>query len=271
VTGGWDTALWRVHTGASTSALRVFRAEQADTFRREARAMRAAAQAGIPVPTIQAEGICAGRPALLLSWCAGLPLLDSVRARPWRIWQLGRMMGRMHARIHTVHVPESAALPAWVPRAEDGDAALHTRLRVLTSESAPVLLHLDYHPLNIMADAIRITGVLDWANVAVGDPRVDIARSVAILRLAPTPPSSTPAALTSGLRRVLEAAWRSAYQAVAGPLTDMAPFYAWAGAMMERDLAAKIGRPGIWLQPSDLPGIHRWTQRWATLASPRRP
>jgi aminoglycoside phosphotransferase (APT) family kinase protein len=270
VTGGWDTDLWRVQTGASTSALRVFRAEQADTFRREARAMRAAAQAGIPVPTIQAEGICAGRPALLLSWCAGLPLLDAVRASPWRVWRQGRMMGRMQARIHSVHVPESAALSAWAARAEDADAALHTRLRTLTAESDAVLLHLDYHPLNIMIDGTRITGVLDWANVAVGDPRVDVARTVAILRLAPTPPSSMPAAVTVALRRVLEAAWRSGYQAVAGPYEQMAPFYAWAGAMMERDLAAKIGRPGIWLQKSDLAGIHRWTQRWSTLAAHRR-
>ena len=68
-------------------------------------------------------------------------------------------------------------------------------------------------------------------------------------------------------RRVLEAAWRNGYQAVAGRFGDMAPFYAWAGAMMERDLAAKIGRPGIWLQPSDLSHIHRWTAHWATLAS----
>ena len=270
MTGGWDTALWRVQTGASTSALRVFRAEQADTFRREARAMRAAAQAGIPVPTIQAEGICAGRPALLLSWCAGLPLLNAVRARPWRIWQLGLMMGRMHARIHAVHVPESAALPAWVPRVEDGDATLHTRLRSLTAGSAAVLLHLDYHPLNIMSDATRITGVLDWANVAVGDPRVDVARTVTILRLVPTPPGSMPTAVTLGLRRVLEVAWRRGYVAITGPSQDMAAFYAWAGAMMERDLAAKIGRPGIWLQKGDLAGIHRWTQRWSTLASHRR-
>jgi aminoglycoside phosphotransferase (APT) family kinase protein len=247
--------------------LRVFRAEQADTFRREARAMRAAAQAGIPVPTIQAEAICAGRPALLLSWCAGLPLLNAVRARPWRIWQLGLMMGRMHARIHAVHVPESAALRAWAPRAEDAGAALQARLRALTFESGSVLLHLDYHPLNIMTDGNRVTGVLDWANVAVGDPRVDIARTVAILRLAPTPPDSIPPIVTLGLRRLLEAAWRSGYQTVAGPFTDMAPFYAWAGAMMERDLAAKIGRPGIWLQPSDLSHIHRWTAHWATLAS----
>jgi aminoglycoside phosphotransferase (APT) family kinase protein len=175
----------------------------------------------------------------------------------------------MHARIHAVHVPGSAALPVWAPRAEDADAALHTRLQELTESSAAVLLHLDFHPLNIMTDSTRITGVLDWANVAVGDARVDVARTVTILRLVPTPPGPM-RSLTFGLRWVLEAAWRSGYQAVTGPFSDMAPFYAWAGAMMERDLATKIGRPGIWLKSSDLAGIHRWTQRWSTLASHRR-
>jgi aminoglycoside phosphotransferase (APT) family kinase protein len=133
-----------------------------------------------------------------------------------------------------------------------------------------VLLHLDYHPLNVMSDGRRITGVLDWANVAVGDPRVDVARTVALLRLAPLPPGSPPAALVLGARRVLEAGWRNGYQAVAGRFGQMAPFYAWAGAMMERDLAAKLGRPGVWLQPSDLSSIRRWTARWASLASRER-
>jgi hypothetical protein len=65
-----------VTVGGTTSALRVFQPEQADVFRREARAMRVAAEAGIAVPTIHAERICGGRPALLLSWCAGQPLLN---------------------------------------------------------------------------------------------------------------------------------------------------------------------------------------------------
>jgi hypothetical protein len=34
---------------------------------------------------------------------------------------------------------------------------------------------------------------------------------------------------------------------------------AWAGAWMERDLRAKLGRPGVWLQETDLARIHRWT------------
>ena len=106
-----------------------------------------------------------------------------------------------------------------------------------------------------------ITCVLDWANAAVGDPRADLARTVTVLRLAPAPPG-TPATLLMALRRVLELAWRTGYQVSAGSFRDMAPFYAWAGAMMEADLRPKLGRPGVWLEPSDLDRIHRWTNRW---------
>jgi hypothetical protein len=35
----------------------------------------------------------------------------------------------------------------------------------------------------------------------------------------------------------------------------MAPFYAWAGATMQRDLSAKRS-------PADLARIRRWTERW---------
>ena len=39
----------------------------------------------------------------------------------------------------------------------------------------------------------------------------------------------------------------------------MNPFYVWAGEWMERDLRPKLGREGVWLKPSDLARIRRWT------------
>src|SRR5215207_510714 len=90
VAGGSDTAIWRVAHGQQLYALRVFRAEQAATCRREIAAMRAALDAGLPVPTIHASGSWHDRPALLLSWCAGEPLLRALQRRPERLWSLGR-------------------------------------------------------------------------------------------------------------------------------------------------------------------------------------
>jgi aminoglycoside phosphotransferase (APT) family kinase protein len=153
-------------------------------------------------------------------------------------------MGRVHARIHATAVTD--ALTQGLPRIDVGDGPQS-------------VLHMDYHPLNVMTDDRTITGVLDWANVAVGDPGLDLARTVTILRLAPTPPG-TPTLLQM-LRMVLEVAWRNGYRQgqPTDPFMDMNPYYAWAGEWMERDLRPKLGRPGVWLQETDLARIHRWT------------
>ncbi len=262
IVGGWDTQIWRVDTADNAYALRVFRAEQLTNCQREAAVMRSLSDAGLPVPKVHAKGVSGGRPALLLSWCPGLPLLADVRARPWRIWSLGLALGRMHARIHALPVPAAIAevVPAWNPRREDLSADLLARL---DSQASSSVLHLDYHPLNVMVDGRHVTGVLDWANVAVGDRRADLARTVTLLRLPPLPPG-TPAVVQLVMRPILEAAWRRGYRQlqIADPFVDMAPFYAWAGAMMERDLRPKLGRPGVWLQESDLARIRRWTLAW---------
>jgi aminoglycoside phosphotransferase (APT) family kinase protein len=246
VSGGWDTALWRVDAADGRRyALRVFRPEQARTCRREALVMRGLSDVGVPVPEVYAEGVSRNRPALLMQWCEGRPILQDIAARPWRAWRLGVAMGRVHARIHAVSVAD--ALTDELPRINVGNGP-------------PSVLHMDYHPLNVMTDGRSITGVLDWANVAIGDRRLDLARSVTILRLAPTPPG-TPVLLLRTLRGILESAWRSGYCQARqmNPFVDMDPLYAWAGEWMERDLRPKLGRPGVWLQESDLSRIHDWT------------
>jgi aminoglycoside phosphotransferase (APT) family kinase protein len=263
VSGGWDTALWRVDTQDRAYALRVFRPEQAETCRREALVMRTLSGMGLPVPGVYAEGVGEGRPALLLSWCRGQTVLQELQQHPWRIWHLGVAMGRTQNRIHGAPLSEALrrALPAWSPRADEAPQALGALLRAAPAGSI-ALLHLDYHPLNVMSDGRRLTGVLDWANVAIGDRRADLARTITILRLAPLPPG-TPAVFR-WLTTILELAWRTGYRdgERVDPFGHLGPFYAWAGAMMERDLRPKLGRPGVWLQQSDLARINRWTSQW---------
>lgn len=48
------------------------------------------------------------------------------------------------------------------------------------------VLHLDLHPFNVLVgDGGQVTGVLDWANAAAGDPDLDRARTWSILALDP--------------------------------------------------------------------------------------
>ena len=67
VTGGADTALWRVEYDSTTNALRVFRREQVLTYQRELAAMELARNARLPVPEVHATAFWEDRPALLLS------------------------------------------------------------------------------------------------------------------------------------------------------------------------------------------------------------
>jgi aminoglycoside phosphotransferase (APT) family kinase protein len=247
VAGGWDTALWRVDVGPRSFALRVFRPQQAKICEREALVMRALRDAGLPIPAVETQGVGEGRPALLLEWRSGRTVLHEIAHQPWRAWTMGYAMGRMHARIHAYTPPQHLvdALP---------------RVEVASGSARTSILHLDFHPLNLLTDGQQVTAVLDWANAAIGDPRADLARCVALLRLAPTPPG-TFGGPQLVMRRILELAWRRGYtkDQATDPFVDMDPFYVWAGEWMEADLRPKLGRPGIWLRETDLLRIRQWT------------
>jgi aminoglycoside phosphotransferase (APT) family kinase protein len=255
VGGGADTAIWRVAHEGRKYALRVFRAEQAGTAQRELAAMRAALAGGLAVPTVHAAGSWQDRPALLLGWCDGEPLLGRLQRQPWQIWRLGVAFGRAQAAIHAIAPAPDSALPPdeWIGWAGAEQGALRERLRTVAGP-ARQLLHLDYHPLNVMTDGRDITAVLDWANARVGDPRADAARSYSILAIDPHWPRQPQIAI---FRQVLARAWRRGYEPVGGALGEMALFYAWAGAVMLRDLGPRAARDGVSLER-----VRRWTDGW---------
>jgi aminoglycoside phosphotransferase (APT) family kinase protein len=259
LSGGFDTAIWRVIWQGTPYALRVFRPEQAVTYQREIRAMQLASEHGIQVPVIIRNGMWQDRPVLLLSWVEGQTLAAQLRAHPHRIWKLGSAFGRMQAAIHRIPAPADMDATSWIEWAGD-EPELKARLYDLPSRRT-TLLHLDYHPLNVMADGGEISGVLDWANARAGDPRADFARTYSILRVEPYSTPGDPMWLAIA-RRVLERAWRSGYVQAGGRLDEMALFYAWAGASMIRDLSPRIGKPGFWMQDHHLDGVRAWRDTW---------
>lgn len=273
VAGGADTALWRVEHGGERSALRVFRPEQAATARKEVAVMRAAGERGLAVPAVRAAGCWRDRPALLLSWLPGQTVAAALQARPWAAMPLGLAFGRAQAAIHAVAAPAplDREPDGWIALAGPGTSDLQARLRAWPHR-ADALLHLDYHPLNALAAGARITGVLDWANARAGDPRADLARTLTILRLEGSRHARA-TGLGTGRRltvwlvlRAFKRGWRRGYRAAAGPLAGMAPFYAWAGAMMARDLAPRRGRPGQGLTDDHFARLARWTAAWTRRA-----
>lgn len=257
VQGGSDTALWRVTHGLHTSALRVFRAEQAAVAQRELEALEVAAAAHIPVPALRAAGTWRDRPALLLEWSPGQPLFQALQQQPWRVVALGRAFGRTQAQIHQIPQRQHwRHLQAnWIDWAGQNDPPLRAALE---RRSGPTtLLHLDYHPLNVLMGRAGVTAVLDWANCRIGDPRADVARTFTILTLMPFAAGRQPLALTLA-RRLLAWSWRRGYEELAGRLADMDWFYVWAGMVMVRDLAPRVGSPQAWWGQRDLARIQAW-------------
>jgi aminoglycoside phosphotransferase (APT) family kinase protein len=259
VHGGADTAIWRVRRGDRLYALRVFRPEQAPACEGEVLAMRYAAANHIPVPEVIEKGMWENRPVLLISWLPGTTLFEELRKHLHRTWTLGKAFGRTHAAIHTIIAPPDVESTSWIEWAGEDQSELKARLHELKSRQSR-LIHLDYHPLNVMVDGSRISGVLDWTNVHAGDPRADFARTEAILRIAPWG-LNLPIRIRF-LRWALERAWHAGYIEAAGKLEDMALFRAWAGASMVDEYARRVGNPNFGLEDHHLDPVRNWRDTW---------
>ncbi|GAA2130375.1 phosphotransferase [Streptomyces synnematoformans] len=168
----------------------------------EARLTAYLAGTGFPVPHVYD----AHDTDQVLERLDGPTMLSALRRRPWRVTAYGRMLARLHDRLHAVPAPEF--LPPS-PGSGSGDR----------------VLHLDLHPDNVILTA-RGPYAIDWRNAAAGDPACDVAMTVCILRGVELGP---PEAL--GVRLLLRALLRTTG-------TDAAPGYAHA-------LPARLANPHL--------------------------
>jgi aminoglycoside phosphotransferase (APT) family kinase protein len=265
VTCGWDAAIWRVEVSESghTYALRVFPVAEALLCDREARAMWAAATAA-PVPRIHELGVWRARPALLMDWAPGRTIAELLRAEPATARRVGVAFGRTQAALHRASVPEEWRDAGWIALAGPEESLLQARVRAVARRT-DALLHLDYHPLNVLIDGDEVSGVIDWSNARAGDPRADLARTCGILRLM-AGGAGEPTELVAVTLRAFEVGWWLGYGRWQ---PDMPLFLAWAGALMQRDLAPKLGQPGVWLTEDHLKRINQWTDAWKRRAGLR--
>jgi len=67
-------------------------------------------------------------------------------------------------------------------------------------ERRPVVCHCDFQPFNVLSENGRVSAVIDWANVAIGDAELDVASTVATLS---TVPLDVPAPLRRIFQRLL--------------------------------------------------------------------
>lgn len=259
ITSGWDNLTWRFATpDGRVHALRL--ARNGGEGRRHAAAAEAAAMewgraAGLPVPAIEARGEFEARPFFVVEWADGSDLATLVKQRPWNVTRVGRAMGRLHARLHAIAPP--AGLRAWDATAIER-AAEHEGLRaaVLARARFDTFCHLDFHPLNLLGRGARVTAILDWANAARSDRRIDLACTNATLLYAPLPPGEPRRAIQVA-RTLLAWGWRRGYRDEAGyfPLDTLSEAFGVARFVGEMERAVSEGRG--WLTTAGLAPLQR--------------
>ena len=264
VTGGADALLWRLRAGDKSFALRLLRTDQKPQAQREISLSHWVNKhaPNLAVPQMIRSGTWNDRPAYVMDWVEGRTLGEAAMDPTLgsaALEKLASGFGELQAQIHLMPVPRGIDTIAnsWLKKVSD--PALAERLSsVQTSQMA--LLHLDYHPLNVMVNGSEIVAVLDWANAAAGDPQFDLARTQAIVELAPVPPSTD----ISSLKLLLKD-WKSGYERIRGPIVIDPAVYWWAGTLIEHELTPRIGNPAIpWLDQAFIERVQEWTNAFRT-------
>lgn len=159
-------------------------------------------RAGQPVPEpllVEEECGLFGGPFLLMEWLPGETLLDYLRGHNLHILWVAGQLADLHTRLHRLPADDFPAPPGpFLERRLDELRALRDdygldgltaglawlRDRRPAEPSAPCVLHLDYHPINIMVHPGRPPAILDWSEADVGDRYADIATTMLLMSTA---------------------------------------------------------------------------------------
>jgi aminoglycoside phosphotransferase (APT) family kinase protein len=182
---------------------------------REYSVIRLLGTAGFPVPAaygFEADPAPLGAPFLIMQRLEGGPLLR-VGSFPnaVKVFTLAFLpFVRLHIRLHRLSPASSGVAdlgPALPSNAERSKAPLLDRMVATIAarvehgplpwlgpalewaraesarfrDGAGSVLHLDYHPLNVLVNGGRISGIIDWVNADSGDRHLDVATTATIL------------------------------------------------------------------------------------------
>lgn len=242
-----STMLWRISSaGSAEFVLRVFPTENAQWRDREVLAMQAVMTADLPVPAVIRTGTIGNRPAMLTTLVPGTTVAAALQEHPDQATATGRKLGVLLGEINRLPAPEGLAPPdQWLDRAGTSLAPLRGRLAALPH--ADRLLHLDFHPENVMIDGADVTGIIDWTNTLPGPPHIDLGRSRAILRLIgmlPDVPREIVTAVDAFAAGLVEG-----HASIHGPDPEPDLTLAWGVATQCIDFAPQAALPESWVTP----------------------
>jgi aminoglycoside phosphotransferase (APT) family kinase protein len=158
---------------------------------------------GFPVPVplcVETSSAVLGGPFLIMEQVPGQTFFDAMLYQPWNMLVLPRQMAEI---LHRLHRLPGAGFPApagdFLERslAEIADIIRDHSLLKLSAGlnwvashrpppvQEPCIVHLDFHPLNIMQAAQRRPVLLDWTMADVGDPHADLGNALMLLDCVP--------------------------------------------------------------------------------------
>ena len=137
-----------------------------DLVAREAYALEFLEDTVVSAPRLIATdpvGNATGMPALLMTMFAGEPAL-----KPEELIENLDELAQATADVHAVPVPADglSSYRRW------GNAEISAPQP--SWPGPPALLHRDLHPLNVLFQDSRVTGIVDWVNTCVGHPHADL-------------------------------------------------------------------------------------------------
>ena len=246
IRGGKDSMVFKLVNDDNILALRIISSDRLHQFMREKKVMELARERGIPTPKVYTVKAIGKFAAMVMDWVPGKTVLSALQEDPACASVLGFNFGRTQARINQITLPHEWREDNWLTPVLEEKEILKA-----VSPSGDRLLHLDYHPLNVMTDGVTIVGVIDWMNAARGDYRFDFSRTYSILELE----GSKVFQDYIEVLHTFQNGWREGYVSILGTMEDMSIFHAWAGKRMQRDMANRI-------LPKEYIRIERWIQSW---------
>jgi aminoglycoside phosphotransferase (APT) family kinase protein len=183
----------------------------------EARAMAYLFAKGYPVPEV-VEVDADGRD-LVMERIDGPTMVDAIARAPWTVGRRARELASLHQRLHEIQAPDF--------------------LRVAPVGRGDAVVHLDLHPLNVM---IGPNGpvVIDWSNVARGDPAVDVVTAWVLMTTGQIHVGGLQASLVGVMRGVLVRSFLARFDRpeLAGRLEEVVTWKADDPHMSDTEIAA---------------------------------
>jgi hypothetical protein len=248
----------QIFSWSGNTLLKLFHEDIApDLIRNEEINTTEAFEKGITKVKCYGQATLDGRTGLILEKVEGKTLIALTTSNPGMAFRIPRLMAELQIQMHQTHTDKIRSYRQMVLDALDSEplsflteqekAAAVSRISRMPDGDS--ILHLDYHPDNIMSDGKTAT-IIDWMTAARGVPAADVAATLYLLNEGEMIPglNRVLAMVLEQVRRHICSKYYSAYKEKTG-LTD--------AEVAQWRLPFLIVRLGVWNIKSEVDLLQR--------------